>query len=139
VKALSAWNAAKMKKHWFGTAVPELTVTDVHGKTVTLSALKGKTVLLDFWTTRCPSCRADGPALDKLYKRYGPNDLMIVGFSVSEDRGVLEKLLLEHPHSVPLFPSSCLVNRIRGAVPKPAVLIVRCRRPGSQIFENWIT
>jgi thiol-disulfide isomerase/thioredoxin len=99
VKELSAWNAARIKKKLVGNPAPELTVKDIEGNPITLASLKGKTVLLDFWTTWCPPCRADAPALDKLYSKYGGKDLVIVGISVSEDRVIVEKFLKEHPHS----------------------------------------
>jgi thiol-disulfide isomerase/thioredoxin len=102
VKELSPWNAAKIKKQLAGKPAPELDVMDIQGKPVTLSAFKGKTVLLDFWTTWCAPCRADGPALDKLYNKYGQQELMIVGISVSEEREIVEKFLKEHPHSFPV-------------------------------------
>ena len=102
VKELSPWNATKIKKQLAGKPAPELVLTDIQGQPVTLSAFKGKTVLLDFWTTWCPPCRADAPALDKLYRKYGEQDLAIVGISVSEDRAVVEKFLKEHPHSFPV-------------------------------------
>jgi thiol-disulfide isomerase/thioredoxin len=106
VKELSRWNAAKIKKQLGGKAAPELSVTDIAGKPVTLADFKGKTVLLDFWTTWCPPCRADAPALDKLYKKYSEHDLMIIGVSVSEDRKIVEKFLKEHPHSFPVVLST---------------------------------
>jgi thiol-disulfide isomerase/thioredoxin len=102
VKELSSWDAAKIRKQLAGKPAPALAVTDIQGKPVTLSAFQGKIVLLDFWTTWCAPCRADGPALDKLYARYGGQELTIVGISVSEDRAVVEKFLHEHPHSYPI-------------------------------------
>jgi thiol-disulfide isomerase/thioredoxin len=102
VKELSTWNAAKIKKELAGKPAPELAVTDIRGKPVALSAFKGKTVLLDFWTTWCPPCRADAPALDKLYTKYGGQDLMIVGVSVSEDHALVEEFLKAHPHNFPV-------------------------------------
>jgi thiol-disulfide isomerase/thioredoxin len=79
-----------------------LAVTDIRGNSITLSALRGKTVLLDFWTTWRPPCRADAPALDKLYRKYGSQNLAIIGISVSEDREVVEHFLKEHPHDFPV-------------------------------------
>jgi thiol-disulfide isomerase/thioredoxin len=102
VKELSKWNAAKIKKQLVGQPAPELALTDLKGKPVTLSDFKGKTVLLDFWATWCGPCRADGPALDKLYRKYGDKDLMIVGISVSEERDIVEKFLNGHPHNYPI-------------------------------------
>jgi len=106
VKELSDWNAARIKKQLAGRAAPELAVTDIQGKPVALSDLIGRVVLLDFWTTWCPPCRADAPALDKLYRKYGEHDLAIVSISVSEDRAMVESFLKEHPHSFPVVLTS---------------------------------
>jgi thiol-disulfide isomerase/thioredoxin len=106
VKELQRWDAAKIKKQLAGKSAPDLSVVDILGKPLTLSDFKGKTVLLDFWTTWCPPCRADAPALDKLYRKYGDRDLMIVGISVSEDRAVVERFLKDHPHSFPVVLST---------------------------------
>ena len=102
VKELSPWDATRIKKQLGGKPAPELTLKDIEGKTVSLSALKGKVVLLDFWTTWCPPCRADAPALDKLYKKYGAKDLMILGISVSEEHAIVQKFLKDHPHEFPV-------------------------------------
>ncbi|HUA19358.1 MAG TPA: TlpA disulfide reductase family protein [Bryobacteraceae bacterium] len=102
VKELSKWNVARLKKELAGQPAPELAVRDLEGKPVTLSAFRGKTVLLDFWTTWCPPCRADGPSLDKLYRKYSDKNLQIIGISVSEDRPIVEKFLKEHPHGYPI-------------------------------------
>jgi len=102
VKELTEWDAARIKKELGGRPAPELTVTDMAGKRVTLSSYRGKTVLLDFWTTWCPPCRADAPSLDKLFQKYGGRDLVIVGISVSEERKVVEAFLKTHPHEFPM-------------------------------------
>ncbi len=102
VKELSHWNAARMKKQLTGKPAADLTVKDLHGTPIRLSELKGKTVLLDFWATWCGPCRADGPALDKLYAKYADKNLVIVGLSVDEDRPVVEKFLSQHPHPYPI-------------------------------------
>jgi len=102
VKELSRWDAAKIKKRLGGKTAPELTLTDLKGESLSLASFKGKTVLLDFWATWCMPCRADGPALEKLYRKYGEKDLMILGISVSEERAIVEKFLGEHPHTYPI-------------------------------------
>ena len=71
-----------------------------------MAELKGKTVLLDFWTTWCPPCQADAPSIDKLNQQYGDKNLAIVGISMNEDREIVEKYLKKHPHSYPVVLSS---------------------------------
>ena len=106
VKELSAWSVSRIKKQLVGKLAPGLDATDIQANQISLSALKGKTVLLDFWTTWCPPCRADAPELDKLYAKYGGKDLAIVGISVNEDRQIVEKFLKEHPHQFPIVLTS---------------------------------
>jgi thiol-disulfide isomerase/thioredoxin len=105
VKKFTPWTAKRMNNTLSGKPAPELNLTTLDGKPVSLDSLKGKTVLLDFWATWCPPCRVDGPALDKLYKRYG-SQLAIVGLSVGEDRGTVEAFLKQHPHSFPMALTS---------------------------------
>jgi thiol-disulfide isomerase/thioredoxin len=89
-----------------GKLAPELQVTDIQGKAISLAELKGKTVLLDFWTTWCPPCQADAPSINKLNQKYGDKNLAIVGISVSEEREIVEKYLKKHLHSYPVVLSS---------------------------------
>jgi thiol-disulfide isomerase/thioredoxin len=106
VKELSQWNASRIKKLLAGKAASELTVVDIKDNPVSLRAFKGRTVLLDFWTTWCAPCRADGPALEKLNKRYGGKELAIIGISVDEERGLVENYLKDHPKSYPVVLTS---------------------------------
>ena len=106
VKEFSKWSAAKIRKQLAGKPAPELALTDLKENPLALSDFKGKTVLLDFWTTWCRPCRADGPALEKLYRKYGDKDLMIVGISVGEQRGIVEQFLRQNPHSYPIVLST---------------------------------
>jgi len=108
----------RMNSALAGKPAPELSVTTLDGKTVTLESLKGKTVLLDFWATWCPPCRVDTPVLDKLHEKYG-SQLAIVGLSIGEPRDVVEKFLKKNPHGFPIAVTSenelarpCLVEAL---------------------------
>ncbi|MBS1234910.1 MAG: thiol:disulfide interchange protein, partial [Nitrospirae bacterium] len=65
---------------------PDFTIKDLAGKNISLSAFKGKVVLLNFWATWCPPCRAEMPALNKLYREKKNRGLEII--AVSTDRSV---------------------------------------------------
>jgi peroxiredoxin len=53
-----------------GFPAPDFTLKALSGETVTLSDLKGQTVLVNFWATWCPPCRAEMPAIQKMYEEY---------------------------------------------------------------------
>ena len=69
---------------------PDFTLTSVDGKTITLSQLRGKVVLLDFWATWCAPCRLAIPHLNDLYKAYRERGLEIIGLSL--DKGSPERV-----------------------------------------------
>ncbi len=64
---------------------PDFSLTSLDGRKLTRDSLKGKVVILDFWATWCPPCRASIPHLVELYKKYHDQGLVVVG--VSLDRG----------------------------------------------------
>lgn len=57
----------------------KITLKDINGKTVRLSDFKGKVILLNFWATWCPPCRAEIPELIKWQKEYENKGLQIIG------------------------------------------------------------
>jgi thiol-disulfide isomerase/thioredoxin len=61
---------------------PDFELPTSDGKTLKLSSLKGKVVIIDFWATWCPPCRKGIPDLIDLKKKYGSKGFEIVGVSV---------------------------------------------------------
>ena len=59
----------------------DFSLQDLNGKTWTRSALKGKVVLVNFWATWCPPCRKEMPDLERLYKEYGDQGLVVLAIS----------------------------------------------------------
>ena len=65
-----------------GEQAPEISGKDMNGKTVTLSSLRGKVVIVDFMASWCGPCKESLPSLDKLAKTH--KDLVVIGVSVDE-------------------------------------------------------
>ena len=64
--------------------VPGFTVTDLDGRTVSFADLKGKVVLVNYWATWCPPCRAEIPDLIRLQDKYR-DTLVVLGISEDEE------------------------------------------------------
>lgn len=62
-----------------GLEAPDFAMVDVTGKPVSLSALRGKVVVLDFWATWCKPCLAAIPHLQDLAATYGKDGVVVVG------------------------------------------------------------
>ena len=65
-------------------AAADFKLQDLEGKTVKLSELRGKPVLLDFWATWCPPCREAIPGIEKLHRSYSGKGLVVLGISLDQ-------------------------------------------------------
>lgn len=85
-----------------GNPAPEISLQTPDGKTVTLSSLRGKYVLVDFWASWCGPCRQENPNVVKAYNAFKGKNFTILGVSLDEDKDkwlkAIEKDKLTWPH-----------------------------------------
>ncbi len=67
-----------------GFAAPDFTLETLNGQTVSLSGLRGQAVLINFWATWCPPCRAEMPAIQQVYDRYHDQGFTVLAVNLQE-------------------------------------------------------
>jgi thiol-disulfide isomerase/thioredoxin len=83
------------------------TLQDMNGKTVRLSSLKGKVVLLDFWATWCAPCKIEIPWFEEFQNNYGKQGLQVVGVSVDDPADKLQA----YARAMLGLPTSIMISR----------------------------
>ena len=66
---------------------PEFAADTLEGVPLVLSALRGRVVMLDFWSSWCPPCRREAPALAQVYREYLGSPVEFVGIAIWDDPG----------------------------------------------------
>jgi peroxiredoxin len=67
-----------------GFVAPDFTLEMLDGSEMTLSDLRGQVVLVNFWATWCPPCRAEMPAIQEVYEQYHDQDFIVLAVDIVE-------------------------------------------------------
>ena len=133
VAGLFLWRIGPQVQAAFGwgtsaTAAPKVTFDMLDGGALPLEGLKGQVVLVNFWATWCPPCRAEMPGFEKVYQARHGDGFTVVGVSIDEaSRGQVASFLRDHGITYPVamatpevvatfggvssFPTSFLIDR----------------------------
>jgi len=111
-----------------GHAAPDFALTTLTGQTAALSDYRGQVVLINFWATWCPSCIAEMPHYDAIYRQQPLADFIVLGVNLQENRpqvrqfvdglGLSFPILLDEDgqvtideYQIPGMPGSIIVDR----------------------------
>ena len=105
--------------------VGNVTMTDVDGRAISTAALKGKVVIVNFWATWCPPCRAEIPDLIALQDKY-KDQLQIIGISDDDDPpATVKKWAVDHKMNYPIVMSTDALRKVfTGVAALPTSFIV---------------
>lgn len=90
-----------------GKPAPDFELTTLDGKTMKLSDLQGKKVILNFWATWCPPCKAEMPHMQNFYEKHKEDDIEVVAVNltnIDNGRKDIEKFVKDYglTFSIPL-------------------------------------
>ena len=115
---------------------PAIEVTTLDGRTISLEALKGKVVLVDFWATWCPPCREEIPHFIQLYNTYAPK-IEILGVAMDEEgEEVVAPFVKEHQIPYPIaIGTEALMDAFGGVRGLPTTFVVD---PKGRIIRKYL-
>ncbi len=78
-----------------GDAAPDFRLPALDGRSVSLSELRGKVVMIHFWATWCPPCVEEMPSIDRLSRSFVGQDFEVLAVSVDEGGEAVVKAFLQ--------------------------------------------
>jgi peroxiredoxin len=107
------------------TIPPEFHGIMIDGGEVSLTSLKGKVLLLNFWATWCLECRSEIPAFERLHRQFSAQGLAVVGINAREETTTIREYAKEIGLTFPLIPDpSGKVNSTYGVIGLPTTFLI---------------
>ena len=97
---------------------------DPEGQMHRLSDYRDRVVLVNFWATWCAPCREEMPAMDRLYRELGPENLEILAVHAGRGGSAMDQFLTEVPVSFPVLVDDHLNLGVWGVVALPTTVLV---------------
>jgi len=86
-----------------GEPAPDFQLENLDGQSISLSDFRGKTVLLNFWTTWCPPCVSEMPYLQQVYEEWSEKGLAVLAINIGENPTEVKGFLQAHNLSLPVL------------------------------------
>jgi thiol-disulfide isomerase/thioredoxin len=103
---------------------PDVTATDLQGKTVHLSNFKGKLIVMNIWGTGCGPCVAEMPLLNQLVKQYSTNPNIVFLAIAVDNTERLNKFLKFHPFDYQVLNNAVNLNEKLDINSMPVHLVI---------------
>ncbi|WP_106344381.1 thiol-disulfide oxidoreductase ResA [Planifilum fimeticola] len=127
-----------------GQTAPDFELTTLDGKTVRLSEVRGKGVLINFWASWCKPCRDEMPAIQRVYERHRDKGLEVLGVNIAETGVTVDGFVRHLDLTFPiLLDQNREVTQLYGIGPIPSSIFVSpegkvVRKVSGQMQEGQI-
>ena len=127
-----------------GEAAPEIDLPRIDGTAgrLTLSSLRGKVVLLDFWATWCPPCLQMIPILHDLHHEWAPRGVEFVGVDSDGPQSTAQEVrdfLVEHPAPYPIVLDDGTANTLYKIRALPQMVLIDREGAVRRVFLGFTT
>ncbi len=85
---------------------PNFVLSDLNGNQHQLSDYHGQVVIINFWATWCPPCRAEMPSMQRAWAQLEEEDILMFGINVGEDEDTIFQFTANYPVEFPLLMDS---------------------------------
>ena len=85
-----------------GSPAPDFTLETLEGGKLTLSQLRGKVVLVNFFATWCPACRAEMPFLQGAWEAQRDQGVEVLIVDIQEDQGIVADFMRQNGYTMPV-------------------------------------
>ena len=82
-------------------AAPAFTLPTFDGEVLTLAQYRGRPVVVNFWASWCPPCRAEAPVLERIWETYREAGVLVVGVDIQDVEADARAFLQEHTITYP--------------------------------------
>jgi len=86
-----------------GSQAPDFQLLNLDGQPVSLSNLRGKPVLVNFWATWCPPCRAEMPFIQEIFREWSDAGLVILAIDIGENPSTVKGFMESYGFSFPVL------------------------------------
>jgi cytochrome c biogenesis protein CcmG/thiol:disulfide interchange protein DsbE len=108
-----------------GTIPPPFSARTLDARELSLTDLRGKVVVLNFWASWCLECRPEMPVLEHLHRDFGSRGLAVIGINARENQAPVGRYANDLRLSFPLvLDPSGKINDLYGVVGLPATFLV---------------
>lgn len=110
-----------------GGVAPDFVLKDIEGKDVQLSHYRGKMIVLEFWATWCPPCKATIPELIAVQTKYAGRGVVVLGVSIDEGGEIQSRLSVfskDHKINYPVLLGTEKVINAYNVMGIPATFLI---------------